>query len=154
MRWPANQEDRFWSYVAPPTERGCREWLVSVNSRGYGVVRFDSHRQLAHRVAYQISRGPIPDGLCVLHHCDNRLCVNPDHLFLGTFADNSRDMVAKGRGRVPSPWRIADDVRTAIVRDHAAGLTYRALAAKHGVSKTQAGRIATGRVTQPGMVTR
>lgn len=67
-------------------------------SKGYSRIRFGGRMQLAHRIAYQLTFGEIPGGLCVLHKCDNRPCVNTKHLFLGTYQDNSLDMYAKGRG--------------------------------------------------------
>ena len=66
--------------------------------RGYGSVKCgDRGALLVHRVAWELVRGPIPDGLDVLHSCDVRLCAKPDHLFLGTHLDNMRDMISKGR---------------------------------------------------------
>lgn len=80
---------------------GCWEWLGSKNKFGYGAIMrtVDGVSRLigAHRFAYLTWRGEIPDGIDVLHTCDNRCCINPDHLWLGTHGDNMRDMVAKGR---------------------------------------------------------
>ena len=86
----------FWSRVQqPPT--GCWEWTGPRVGRGYGKTTWHSRSARSHRVAWEITYGPIPTGLAVLHHCDNPLCCRPDHLFLGTLADNNRDMRSKGR---------------------------------------------------------
>ena len=84
-------------YVVDPAT-GCWNWTLSTIGKGYGQcnVRYLKER-FAHRVAYRAFRGPIPDGRDVLHTCDNRLCVNPRHLFLGSKKDNAQDMKAKGR---------------------------------------------------------
>jgi hypothetical protein len=76
----------------------CIEWMGTRHQRGYGVLRKEGRHVLAHREAYEQAYGLIEDGLSVLHHCDNPPCVNPEHLFLGTQADNMRDMRSKGRG--------------------------------------------------------
>jgi len=75
----------------------CREWTASRDKNGYGRFRVSGVSALAHRVAWCLEHGAVPDGLCVLHRCDNPPCVNGEHLFLGTQADNNADMVAKGR---------------------------------------------------------
>jgi hypothetical protein len=77
----------------------CWNWTGLHNNKGYGVInRHHSHRMtVASRVSWEIHRGPIPDGLFVCHHCDNPLCVNPEHLFLGTQTDNMQDCKRKGR---------------------------------------------------------
>ena len=81
---------------------GCWEWVGPRFASGYGAFHSPGlpRRTLrAHRVAWELFRCPIPDGLYVLHRCDNPPCVNPDHLFLGSMGDNNRDCVAKGRHR-------------------------------------------------------
>lgn len=99
----------FWAKVNKdgPTLRPelgpCWEW-TGYRARGYGVMRRASlyRFQIAtHRYSWMLANGPIPDGLLVCHRCDNPPCVRPDHLFLGTTADNTRDRDAKGRGRHP-----------------------------------------------------
>jgi hypothetical protein len=96
--------ERFWAKVDISPEDKCWEWL-GAKSRGYGYTR-DSHRNYrgSHRVAYELTYGPIPNGMLVCHRCDNPLCCNPAHLFLGTNQDNTSDMLAKGRfHNTPSP---------------------------------------------------
>jgi len=91
---------RFWMDTRWRPDTGCLEWLKKVMPNGYGSFSLslpDRHREYVHRIAYSLTVGPIPEGMCVLHKCDNRCCVNTDHLFLGTLADNNRDRDAKGR---------------------------------------------------------
>jgi hypothetical protein len=81
-------------------ESGCTECLGMHTKDGYGLIMDDGKKLLAHRVVWEFVRGPVPDGLCVLHSCDNPPCVTPDHLFLGTIQINNSDKAKKGRGRV------------------------------------------------------
>jgi len=77
---------------------GCWLWPASTTPNGYGQFGPIGSHRLAHRFSWEIYKGKIPDGMCVCHHCDVTSCVNPDHLFLGTYSDNMRDMVKKKRG--------------------------------------------------------
>jgi len=90
------QYERFLAQVPYRPVEGCWEWTGKLQF-GYGHARFRGKTEAAHRVAWRVFRGPIPEELNVLHQCDNRRCVRPDHLFLGTQLDNMRDMFAKGR---------------------------------------------------------
>jgi hypothetical protein len=75
----------------------CWNWKAARFDSGYGAFRHIGKQRRAHRVAWEFVRGPVPDGLCVLHSCDNPKCVKPSHLWLGTFADNNKDKSQKGR---------------------------------------------------------
>ena len=88
--------ERFFAKVKR-VETGCLEWQSTIKKDGYGSFHFDGKSVQAHRVAYELFFGKIPAGVKVLHKCDNRKCVNVNHLFLGSLADNVVDMDAKGR---------------------------------------------------------
>jgi hypothetical protein len=94
-------EQRFWPKVLRAGADDCWIWTGHCdNKNGYGWIGAGGHYGKAvhvHRLAYELAFGAIPEGLCVLHHCDNPACVNPSHLFLGTQKDNIEDMIRKGR---------------------------------------------------------
>lgn len=77
----------------------CWEWQGSLDPRGYGRMTVQKTNRLVHRLSYEAFVCPIPNGMCVLHHCDNPKCCNPDHLYIGTKKDNSDDKIARGRDR-------------------------------------------------------
>ena len=87
----------FHNSYQPVPEAGCWLWEGNMHSKGYGSFEFMRKTQSAHRVSWLIHFGDIPDKLYVLHKCDTRCCVNPNHLFLGTPKDNTQDMIRKKR---------------------------------------------------------
>ena len=101
MRYPPLRNrtiaDRYWEKVRQGD--GCWDWMGSRSRNGYGQMRIDGRIVSAHRVAWALANGPIPNGYNVLHHCDTPPCTRADHLFLGTLKDNSVDMARKGRWR-------------------------------------------------------
>lgn len=148
----ADAKKQFWAKVR--MSLFCWEWTAAKDGHGYGVQRIGGKNILAPRVSWMIHFGPIPDGLCVLHRCDNPLCVNPAHLFLGTKLDNMRDMIGKGRARHdvtprgeahPQARLTVDQVRE-IRRRVSAGESRKAVAVDLGVDKTTVAKIVSGRL--------
>ena len=96
-------QERFDEKYIPEPISGCWLWTAHCQPNGYGAIeRYDGKSLLAHRVSWELHHGPIPKGLHVCHKCDVCCCVNPQHLFLGTHADNMADAVRKGRKRMPT----------------------------------------------------
>ena len=116
----------------------CWLWTAATNGK-YGKIGQNKKNMFyAHRFSFIIHNGPIPDRLCVLHKCDNPLCVNPDHLFLGTAQDNVDDKISKGRDLVREnhpmaklKWREVREIRKLYTNGH---LTYTEVAKIYGVS--------------------
>lgn len=100
---PVPFEQRFWRFVTFEPNTGCWLWTGNTTKFGYGMLVVGSmangtrRPEMTHRLSYEMHKGPITNGLCVLHKCDTPQCVNPDHLWLGTKSDNSLDAHSKGR---------------------------------------------------------
>lgn len=147
--------DRFWSMVDKAAPGGCWVFKGHKTAKGYGWFNAGPGRgpMAAHRFAYDLLVKPIPSGMFVCHRCDNRPCVNPDHLFLGTAADNSADMVRKGRsprarGEKSGKAKLTDAEVREILRRRSAGDLCRSIAADFGVHPAHVSRIATGQRRQ------
>lgn len=93
-------ESVFWSHVTKDSPDVCWNWHGSISGTGYGKMQFHNKKFSSHRYSWILHFGKIPDGLWVLHKCDNHACCNPNHLFLGTPKDNMIDMYQKNRGRI------------------------------------------------------
>lgn len=148
----------FWKQVRK-TE-GCWEWVGKVRSwNGYARMKVGGHRTAAHRFSWELHFGAIPDGLGVLHKCDNRICVRPDHLFLGTALDNAEDRDRKGRqtwgpeyadrARKLKAKLTQEQVEALRAEYVAGGISQRALAKKYGVGKSAVGAIYRGETWNP-----
>lgn len=121
----------------------CWLWLAYKNNSGYGRIRVDGRLQSAHRVSYELHVGPIPDGLCVLHTCDVCHCVNFDHLWVGTNADNSADKIAKGRGvwAKGEQHGMAKLTEKQVLEIRATTGLYREIASQYGIDPSLVGHI-------------
>ena len=129
--------ESFWERVR--VAEGCWEWQGNKTELGYGLVSVRGERRMekAHRVSWTLNRGPIPEGLWVLHRCDNPSCVKPSHLFLGTPADNTNDMLTKGReakGTKSGTAKLREDSVRAIRAAAASGMRNGEIAKLFGVS--------------------
>lgn len=141
---------RFWNKVDMKTIDSCWDWVAGRDRDGYGRIKLGRFDHQAHRVAWVLSVGPIPDGLCVLHRCDRPSCVNPGHLFLGTNTDNVHDKVRKGRsadqrGEANGYSKLT---RTDVLAARAAwnaGESAASIARRYHVNRTTINRIVTGK---------
>jgi len=137
--------ERFTAkYIVDPNT-GCWLWVAGKFNDGYGTILGDDGKvKRAHRVAYELYKGPITDGQQVCHRCDVRQCVNPDHLFLGTASDNVQDKVSKGRQAKGEGHGIAK-----LTESEARAIRYdsreqRAIAKDYGISQNIVGQIKRG----------
>lgn len=134
--------ERLWPKVDKRGPGECWPWVGSLDSSGYGQMWDGQRPTRSSRLVYALIHGPIPDGLCVLHRCDNPPCCNPAHLFLGTKGDNTADMMAKGRRGGPVKLS-AEQVREIRVRVAAGERQWR-VAKEYGVRDSTVCRIARG----------
>lgn len=145
-----NVDDRFWAKVKQLGPDDCWPWIGAIKSNGYGHFNVSGHTILAHRYAFVAARqNPIPAGLLVCHHCDNRLCCNPAHLFLGTNQDNLQDMQDKGRknqvrGEACGRTKLSTIDIESIKNLAFSGLSTRAIAKIYNIAPSQAWRIVNG----------
>jgi hypothetical protein len=147
--------ERFWLKVAVTADTTeCWEWQGHKNEFGYGLTSFAEYGKKnlrTHRIAWQITKGEIPDGLFVCHRCDNPACVNPSHLFLGTHKENMEDMTKKGRhhdlkGEQKSQHKLTEKQIIEIHQRYSAGGIYqRELAEEYGVHDSVICRILKGK---------
>jgi hypothetical protein len=129
---------------------GCWNWTAGKDKNGYG--QFSPYRRQnmrAHRASYELHREPIPEGLCVCHRCDNPSCINPDHLFLGTNAENTADRQAKGRqryaiGSACGRAKLTEEEVSVILA--AEGVTHRKLADRFGVTQSTISEIRSRKI--------
>ena len=143
-------EDRFWAKVAKCSQDECWVWTACTCSRmGYGYLGIGGRGRgniMAHRLSYMLHVGEIADGQCVCHRCDNPLCVNPSHLFLGTRVENQGDMKQKGRspaGERQGSHKLTEASVKKIREVYGSGPTHQDLADAYGVSRSNIGCIVT-----------
>lgn len=133
-------EEYFWSKVDRTGD--CWPWTGCKNWAGYGKVGVENQLKGTHRVAWELTNGPIPDGLHVCHRCDNPPCCNPDHLFLGTRSDNMRD--AREKGRIAGQKLTRADVDV-IRAEYAGGISMAAIGRARNVTRRSIANVIHGR---------
>ncbi len=131
---------RFWKKVNKRSQDGCWEWTGAKNSKGYGQVRIAGELFYVHRLSWIWHMGTIPPNMCILHYCDNRVCANPLHLFIGTPADNTRDMLLKERSNAKLLIREVRGIRRLLKTS----LSHQSIAEMFGVNRCTIGDIYRG----------
>jgi len=144
------QIDSFWEKVDIKSQDECWNWKKSLDSWGYGHVGFWDKLYKTNRVAWYLVNGDIPDGMVICHRCDNPKCCNPNHLFLGTFKDNTRDCVRKGRlpsrhGELNNSAKLTNELARQIKTEYEASERgHRYFAKKYNVSPSCILRLCSG----------
>jgi hypothetical protein len=133
---------RFWSKVSIKDPEKCWEWTAALKDNGYGYFRISKELGMisAHKAAYIITNGTVPEGMYVCHRCDNRKCANPNHLWLGSAVENQRDMASKGRNVSPAKV-LSDEDKAAICGLRLAGVERGALSERFSVTKNHITRV-------------
>jgi DNA-directed RNA polymerase specialized sigma24 family protein len=141
----AEFRQRFWEKVNRTPD--CWTWTGAANRTGYGSVRRRPHMYAAHRLSYEFAYGPIPEGLWVLHRCDNPPCVRPDHLFLGTQRENNEDCSRKQRRRrIGTAGAKLTELYVRQIRSlYIGGLTQREIAERFAVTQVTVSNVIRGR---------
>lgn len=139
-----NRAEHLLSRTAT-TINGCMEFVGCIQSNGYARATVNRKTDYAHRHIYRLLKGEIPIGIDVCHKCDNRKCINPDHLFLGSRMENMRDAVSKGRqakGHMLPHTKLSESSKKLIADIAASGRKYNDIAKEFGICKQYAGQIA------------
>jgi len=137
------EEEFFWSRVGRNTEESCWEWTGGHYKSGYGYFRWEGKSRLSHRLAWELSVGPIPNGLFVCHTCNNPSCINPRHLFLGSQEENMQHMVQEGRHRGNAKLNEEDILE--IRHLYSVGVPVREIAEKFQIHSNSVWRCVTGK---------
>lgn len=135
---------RLLAKIAKNDVTGCWDWQAASRGVGYGCLKIEGKVIDAHRASYMVHVGPIPPRRLVLHSCDNRACVNPEHLFLGMWTTNIRDAIDKGRMvpfKATRTEPLTDDELTQLRRDYRGGVSQRVLCRKYSVAPTTLKRL-------------
>jgi hypothetical protein len=148
MKPNVNTPESFWSRVDRTGE--CWLWTGSIDAKtGYGRLHYQGRQVTAHRLAYELVRGPVPAGLYVCHSCDNRPCCRPSHFWAGTYADNMRDAFDKGRiqrGEAHGNAKLRPAAVLLIRALRAAGVPGVVIARRFDVNPNTVYNIAAGRI--------
>jgi hypothetical protein len=145
LKYVNEKPKRFWDKIDKTDY--CWNWKKKPNKNGYGFFKFGGSNNVeAHRVSWLVNFGIIPEGMYICHKCDNPMCVRPTHLFLGTPADNSNDMIKKGRqpriiGHRKINYEVADQIR----KDQLSGMTNKELRERYGLAKSTISYIVNGK---------
>ena len=142
--------DRFWAKVNKESGSDCWEWTAALDVDRYGKFWVNGKMTRAHRFSYEIHKGEIPSGMCILHSCDNRKCVKPEHLSAGTNADNMRDKASKNRcnsakGSALPQSKLNEEQVKQIREKLNLGLSQRTIAKEYGVNQPTISFINTGK---------
>lgn len=127
-----------------PQPNGCILY-TGQNNGTYGQIGYRLETHLAHRAAYMVHKGPIPEGACVCHGCDTPLCINPDHLWLGSYSDNVQDMYAKRRANHAKKTKLTETQVREVRAARAAQVSAETIAASYGISRSYVYDIFRGR---------